>query len=570
MSCYIRIDDNKIDLYNNETKTISELILYQNKEYNLKFYIEEENVEDVKLNIGGIEFSNSIFNPNNKNEYTFGIKRFFSCMWGYAQIVVIVKFFNKEVKNYYYSKLINVYLDSIKDSNYIKSSVEKMISYVIDNNQVILQYLSREKYTLINQNIYKTLMTEIKLLKDIIECYDKNYSYFMRDLKYKLITEVEVDDFNKIKKITPDTIKYISKNPYELQSVNYNTGINILKRNFKPNNVMMCKSKEDYNIYENQVIIGFIMTLISYTEKEINKINEKIKSKKYNSLNRTIFFFYDVYLNELKNILPALEEMYCKYRRIIRCNHYILEERPISTSILLRGGHYREVFINIEKWFDKSNYKFDDDKDLITTFQTADQIYEYYCLIKLIKVIQSTGFENKVSEFFKYDNCDYTYEYNNTFEFYRNNNIEKITLYYQPVIYSYQMKNDITLYRTNGRNTYYIPDYLIKIEIEDKIKYIILDAKWQTLNTIKNYTLNEIMRKYVMSIDDYYGNKIDAVILLQGRNDNTIKYEYKDSELSKEAKVFNVPKLDILCLTPETDSSNTIRSKINNLIENVK
>lgn len=200
MSCYIRIDDNKIDLYNNETKTISELILYQNKEYNLKFYIEEENVEDVKLNIGGIEFSNNIVNPNNKNEYTFGIKRFFSCMWGYAQIVVIVKFFNKDVKNYYYSKLINVYLDSIKDSNYIKSSVEKMISYVIDNNQVILQYLLREKYTLINQNIYKTLMTEIKLLKDIIECYDKNYSYFMRDLKYKLITEVEVDDFNKIKK----------------------------------------------------------------------------------------------------------------------------------------------------------------------------------------------------------------------------------------------------------------------------------------------------------------------------------------------------------------------------------
>ena len=107
-------------------------------------------------------------------------------------------------------------------------------------------------------------------------------------------------------------------------------------------------------------------------------------------------------------------------------------------------------------------------------------------------------------------------------------------------------------------------------EIEDKIKYIILDAKWQTLNTIKNYTLNEIMRKYVISIDDYYGNKIDSVILLQGRNCDTIKYEYKDSELSKEAKVFNVPKLDILCLTPETDSSNTIRSKINNLIENVK
>ena len=127
-------------------------------------------------------------------------------------------------------------------------------------------------------------MTEIKLLKDIIECYDKNYSYFMRDLKYKLITEVEVDDFNKIKKITPDTIKYISKNPYELQSVNYNTGINILKRNFKPNNVMMCKSKEDYNIYENQVIIGFIITLISYIEKEINVINEKIKSKKYSSV----------------------------------------------------------------------------------------------------------------------------------------------------------------------------------------------------------------------------------------------------------------------------------------------
>ena len=308
------------------------------------------------------------------------------------------------------------------------------------------------------------------------------------------------------------------------------------------------------------------MLLILDIEEKIKTIKNKNKNIKYNSLHKTINFLYDIFLRELEKLLPALEEIYHRYVSILHCDNYVLEEKPVATSIFLTSVHYREVYINIEKWFDINKHNFNKELDYITTFQTADQIYEYYTLIKLIKLLESTGFQFETSRAYKYEDCNYIFEYDNTFEFYKDLNNKRLTLYYQPVIYSYQLKNNITLYRTRDKKSYYMPDFLLKFEINNKVSYIIMDAKWQSLTTIKKYTLDDIIKKYIYSIDDYYGNKVEAIILLQGRRDFTNKFEYQSSELSRSSKLHNMPRLKVLCLIPELDYSNIIRDEINNLI----
>ena len=103
---------------------------------------------------------------------------------------------------------------------------------------------------------------------------------------------------------------------------------------------------------------------------------------------------------------------------------------------------------------------------------------------------------------------------NNRFIF--KNNSGQITLYYQPVIYSTnrQKISGIGLYRNTSisypkirdgksyRGRYYTPDFLIKYEYSGTSaeKYLIADAKFSRLQTIKEREFAELAYKYLFSI----------------------------------------------------------------------
>ena len=122
-----------------------------------------------------------------------------------------------------------------------------------------------------------------------------------------------------------------------------------------------------------------------------------------------------------------------------------------------------------------------------------------------------------VSEKWKYKNTNIP----NTFIF--ENNIQCITLYYQPVIYDSDRRkiNGLGLYRNNTvslnydtdcerKGRYYVPDFVIKTEKDGASKYIICDAKFSALSTIKNYYLSNLTFKYLFSISTSDKNDVIA------------------------------------------------------------
>ncbi len=104
-------------------------------------------------------------------------------------------------------------------------------------------------------------------------------------------------------------------------------------------------------------------------------------------------------------------------------------------------------------------------------------------------------------------------KYNNTFVF--ENSKNKITLYFQPVIYGDDRAfNGLNIFRNTSTNSRkdnnkkgktYTPDYIIKAEYSDDSNqymadYIILDAKFSRPDNIRLHQLQELVYKYIFSI----------------------------------------------------------------------
>ena len=63
---------------------------------------------------------------------------------------------------------------------------------------------------------------------------------------------------------------------------------------------------------------------------------------------------------------------------------------------------------------------------------------------------------------------------------------------------------------------WYRPDFVLRLEINSKVKYFILDAKYSTLGTVENRSLPDLMTKYFVEtgVYDAISNKIRSDSIL--------------------------------------------------------
>ena len=112
---------------------------------------------------------------------------------------------------------------------------------------------------------------------------------------------------------------------------------------------------------------------------------------------------------------------------------------------------------------------------LILQVKTLDKLFEYYCLLRLLKLLADNGYQKagvKEPAFkYPYTSADgyYQNEQDVANTYLLSNNHVMVTLYYQPVISAVQFENALTLYRTtkppSGRPGLLYPGFRIKILI---------------------------------------------------------------------------------------------------------
>lgn len=457
-------------------------------------------------------------------DYSFGQRIFLEC-YGFVQITII---YDDPQRN-----------QQIKDTEYIhvlvrkgrqNESVRRMTEYVYKQNADLLhgdRTLPKDISGL-KESARKTIESHILLLKQISVTYEENFRYFKMNSRFVTTPKERVDHFEKLQYVSRNTLQYIAQHPEELQRVYHSSGIQIGNFRYQPNKTLITDNEKSYDIYENRVVLGFLAFLVREIvriEKELSDVVSRVPFKitETDGYVTSSYFIYEKTIDAIKILLGDIRDLhrrftslYYLYAEVFPIKPEVISAVPKFTPLFRAIPQYHQIFDCAVAWFSKGVFTIREEQFMLS-FIKISTLYEVYVLAKLINYFKNGGYSLVVADKVPYPSPGRYYENtycNNRFVF--KNDSGQITVYYQPVIYNTNRKDvsGIGLYRNTSisfpktndgakhRGRYYTPDFLIKYEYigQSLEKYLIMDAKFSRIETVKNRELAELAYKYLFSI----------------------------------------------------------------------
>lgn len=548
--------------------------VFEDGSYNIHFSCEEYSAKDVETvdvcvnggTIGSIVLENNSTIVKGYIRYRDNIpaQQPFLLHYDLVTLSFIIKLIDGTTQELFSDFLLCVSKHQ-EDSENIKNILHELVAF--DDSQVGEWIFSKQDHGggtglyegKWNKHSYKSLSSYIQLLEQVTLCYKDNYPYFKTQGKHTIKQSNVLVSYESVKNISIESFYWIMQNSEQLTPVPSQTGIQHHGKNYLPYQIRTTTNKKSWDTYENRIVVNFLYTVLLNAEqihKEFDQdiLNEeRIISKIHGNFPReyrapiiTIktlqISFSRVLLEKLRHSIEVLKVVYKQYAVLFDVPTFVFTSFPRKTRTFCEIKPYVQVFELIINWFQYGEYSLEKER-LVLQVKTLDKLFEYYCLLKLLKLLVDNGYQKAdipvpVYKFI-YKLTDDKYENErdvaNTYKLSADN--KKITLYYQPVISATgRFENDLQLYRTTSRNGYYNPDFVLKFSAENKEdEYLIFDAKFSSRDNIINHHLPEVMRKY--SFECAVANSTQTakmVWILQGRvitNEKAI-WQYHNSPAS--------------------------------------
>ncbi len=505
---------------------------------------ETSSIRDVDIYINDM-YEPSVYNNGCilfPNKSTSDRRIFIDC-YGFVQITLVV-YDSDGVEHQYYTE----YLPVLVRRGELNDAVKAMVSYVYSNQESLLlngEPMARNPANL-KEGGYQNLSAQIILAEEIAAIYESSFGYFKANSRFRIDKVSKIDRFEFLQYVTPGTVQFIVTHPEELRLINRSSGVRIGNRVYQPEKTRSFQNERSYDIYENRVVLGFIQKMIdSINELYTNccSLIEQIPGNEDYSdeyIYSSFFMFTETRkmlengLVRLKNLRIKFAHLWTMYSSIFRIQPEAMPGEPQPSHIFMSVPQYNRVFVQMHKWFRFGIYNFTKEIFMLS-FIKISSLYEGYLLAKMIVYFQNRGYvlENAkkcvypTKRNWKYRNTNCS----NTFIF--KNDLHKLTLYYQPVIFDTDESgiNGIGLIRNNsipvftGDNDdnrtgghYYSPDYLIKVEDDSSVRYLILDAKFSDYVCVRRNHVKNITFKYLFSISPIQSTEsVEGLCLIYGK-----------------------------------------------------
>lgn len=510
-------------------------------------------------------------------DYSFGQRIFLEC-YGFVQITLI---FDDAQGNHQVRE--TEYIHVLVRKGRQNESVRRMTEYVYMQNADLLnsgQPIPKNVSGL-KESARKTIESHILLLKQISVIYEENYRYFKMNSRFLTIPKERVDHFEKLQYVSHNTLQYITQHPEELQQVHHSSGIRIRNFRYQPNKTLVTDNEKTYNIYENRVVLGFLLYLLREIEriqKELSEIIGRVPQKiaETEDYVTSSYFIYEKTVETIKILLEDIHDLHRRFTSLYYLYAEILPIKPEKISIIPRFTpvfkavpQYHQIYDCAVSWFSKGIISIREEQFMLS-FIKISTLYEVYILTKLINYFKNSGYTLVIADKIQYPSPGRYFENtycNNHFVF--QNTSGQVTVYYQPVIYNTN-RNEISgieLYRNTSisfpkasdgssyRGKYYTPDFLIKYEYlgVSTERYVIADAKFSRLQTVKDREFAELAYKYLFSISPITPKAhIVGLCIFNGISESETQRDCMTNIYDFELAQPITPRADIVTLTENT------------------
>lgn len=409
----------------------------------------------------------------------------------------------------------------------------RLLDMMFKRGQTTSKQISKDDWMNFEENrSYQSLSEYSFLVEQIIRCYTDNFGYFKTQAKHSLTKWQKIVPFNQVKQVSSKNFNWLTQHLEELTQVDPSMAVlRYQDKNYQPLHMQTESVRKSYATYENQVVIGFLH-LVLHNANKIASEYQAFISQQREQLNQGTQLSHGSYqapiitmkliqlerceqeLQKLYSNLSALSNLYLNYQNIFKLPPSFLKTFPRKSKIFQELKPYAEVFMSIWRFFQFGSFHLDKDRMLFEV-TTLDRLFEYYCLYRLLEMLVQQGFKpiphgNRIFDYSIMStqslNHAQTDAVANTYILRRGE--QQAVLYYQPVIYSKCFENGIRAYRTTQTRypkslkcgDFYTPDFILKFRNSNaeryQEEYLIFDAKFAQTNTILQYYINELTRKY--------------------------------------------------------------------------
>lgn len=575
MSYFAKINNFTIPLKEKfENNVIEDIFIDSFKSYKIELHFELEEVDRVEkcdIIISGETFT--LDNDDEVNIFKTERGNYFNCIYGYSYLIFKIYYKNGEEK-FIFSDLIEVLFEE-KLEEHSNKLVTKMIEFIETYDTFEKFSLDEVKHSIINANKSPkrnlNLQVIIAKIEQIIKVYKECKPYFLNNLRFKIIEKEKKVDLEKASYISIKTLNGIISNVDELIPHDKETFIkDINKKSYLPKKVVVDNNFIEYNILENKMVLSFLVNILNFINDNILRIKEDPKFKTNAKVKKEEEFYcyrdnivgtIQLYYNQLVNLQKEVEYLYFEYSKLMKCDIINFYSLLPMTQIFKTYHRYRRIYELFIDWFEicgQVYLKY----NIFTTFYTLDDLYEYFCLVKLKKIFIELGFKIVKEDEYQYKAKTFISRGVNTFVLYDEKG-NRVTLYYQPFIYNNKSTNSLKLIRVKNNNNYYNPDFIIQIKKynEEKEHIYTLDAKWK--KNIDKTTEESVINKYAYFLEKI--NRLDeyrAVIILIGRSRREIVKSYLE-----ENKVENKVNTIGISFTAEVSAEEKLIEKFKSILE---
>lgn len=441
------------------------------------------------------------------------INHLFRESFGYSNIRI---FFNDELLS---EILFNVSTNEDKFNN-----IKGMMSYLLKNNERVLDIcFSRTKYKAKNTGEHEASFESIiSLSEKIINTFDEKNNVLQKELRHRLELVNENASEENYYNINPYDIINNLDQLYQGYSPNY---LKIFGKVYSLDNIQRENYIDSYNLLENQILLGGLISIketmldILHTMKskspDLNYDKEYEIIKPYYKLNN--FIIEDLYVHlttdgmvkRIDSILLNIEGLLYFFRKKLNID-FLGFITPLITPYVKRSSFYLKSYNYLAEWYSLGSPKIGIDANL-AKIRSVSKVYELFTLYKLIDALYLDGWEVTKSI-----EDGYLKRFiPSQVEFQKNETV--LTLYYEKKIngFSHLTKhNDLVALNKNNSQSkynYYKPDFLILKKSADIVSYYILDSKYSSSKTLKDFKVLDILfEKYFINLAAY--NDIDKVL----------------------------------------------------------
>lgn len=282
-------------------------------------------------------------------------------------------------------------------------------------------------------------------------------------------------------------------------------------------NILSEVKSQDFNVYENQIIIGTFQFVINQIQSIKTKLERLIPVKP--AYNKEFFS-----INELK-VLPflKLKDDISKTESKIRIlekkyvalfeNPYPLNANPRLTAVFAKKKHYSDAYSSIRLIRD-IHFSLDGELSLLN-IRKVSTLYERYNLFVLINYLNSKTPNKFTKGAISPDNIykEYRFDFGSKI----------ITLFYDYTVQSFDSETGLRRISEGGN---YRPDFIIRLDEGRSRKFFVLDSKYSKETTVLYRHLPSCINKYIldMGITDDPNKKVDLLIMLYPGEQDQIVY----------------------------------------------